>query len=105
LIKAVARFIAEMHSRGVFHLDISPGNILFSTKENQYKFFVIDINRMNFREYISAEDRYDNFKRLTRNPKVINCLGREYACYVGLDPDKTVREIKKVCGKFFGKDI
>ena len=105
LIRAVAKLTAEMHSKGIFHRDISPGNILFRIKENQYTFFVIDINRMEFRKSIPEEDRYDSFKRLTCDSRVIDCLGQEYARCAGLDPDKTVRKIKKACGNFFGKEI
>ena len=52
LMADLARFVADMHSKGVVDLDMNPANILChrseGTEQQHFSFCLIDINRMRF---------------------------------------------------------
>ena len=48
LIKALAKYTADMHAKGLFHRDFTPGNILYCTENGEYQFSLVDINRFRF---------------------------------------------------------
>ena len=43
-----AAYVAELHKKGVLHLDFNSGNVLCDKSSGGYKFELIDINRMRF---------------------------------------------------------
>jgi len=61
-------------------LDHSPGNTLIKkVAENQYEFFLVDLNRMNFHDSMSFEQRMSNFSRLTPQKEMIATMSNEYS--------------------------
>lgn len=50
VLDAFARFVAELHEKGIDHRDFNQGNILcgYSPEKGQWRFELIDINRMRF---------------------------------------------------------
>lgn len=48
LIQAVAKYTADMHTKGLFHRDFTPGNILYRVENGEYHFMLVDINRFRF---------------------------------------------------------
>ena len=48
LIRALAQYTADMHAKGLFHRDFTPGNILYRAENGQYHFSLVDINRFRF---------------------------------------------------------
>ena len=48
LIKAVAAYTAQLHAKGMFHRDFTPGNILYRVENGTYYFTLVDINRFRF---------------------------------------------------------
>ncbi len=48
LIQAVAKYTAELHAKGLFHRDYTPGNILCREENGTYYFMLVDINRFRF---------------------------------------------------------
>lgn len=48
LVKALAEFILDMHHKGVYMKDMTPGNILFRLAGGSFEFALVDINRMCF---------------------------------------------------------
>ena len=101
LLEELAKYIADIHSKGVLHLDMSPGNILYRKEENGFHFTLVDINRMQFLTTISNEKRYKSFKRLCENEAVLTKLAQFYAVASGLDVSETVSEINKYSSEFF----
>ncbi|MDL2289932.1 lipopolysaccharide kinase InaA family protein [Paludibacteraceae bacterium OttesenSCG-928-F17] len=105
LIRQIAQFISEFHAKGVFHLDMSPGNILFKEENGNYIFSLIDINRMKFKDNLTEKERYESFKRLSFKGEVIEKLGKEYAKASNLNEEKTIKNIKQECAKFFKTNL
>jgi len=101
LLKELSYYIADLHNKGVLHLDMSPGNILYFKEENNYHFTLIDINRMQFLPTVSKIKRYKSFKRLAENEQVLSILAKLYAEASGLNVPETVSEITKYSTKFF----
>ena len=51
LVKAFAGYTAALHARGLCHLDYILNNILYTRKDGNYAFTLIDINRFSFRSH------------------------------------------------------
>lgn len=101
LLNDLALYIADFHDKGVLHLDMSPGNILYKKVGDKYFFTLIDINRMQFLPSISTEKRYKSFKRLTEFEHILTLMAKVYAKAAGLDEAESVREINKYSYGFF----
>ncbi|MFI3239753.1 MAG: lipopolysaccharide kinase InaA family protein [Bacteroidales bacterium] len=79
LLKNLGAFITKLHTKGVFHKDFSPGNILYNIDEGGgYNFYLIDINRMLF----NVKDRgvlMQNFKCLHDDIEQTTVVASYYA--------------------------
>lgn len=86
VMREFARLTARLHEAGIFHLDYSPGNILFdSDGKGGWKFSLVDINRMQFRRVGFREGLF-GFVRLWGQPEMFALLAEEYAKARGEDP-------------------
>jgi len=101
LLKELAFYIADLHSKGVLHLDMSPGNILYYKQGTNYNFTLIDINRMQFLPTVSKIKRFKSFKRLAENESVLTSIAKIYAQASGMNVNETVTEISKYSTNFF----
>ncbi len=91
ILRQFTKFTFDLHEKGVEFLDHSPGNTLIKkVNENQYEFFLVDLNRMNFHDSMSFEQRMNNFSRLTPQKGMIATMSNEYAKFY---KDKTEAEI------------
>lgn len=45
-----------MHEKGVFNLDMNPGNVFFYKSGEKYRFALIDINRIRFCRHLTRND-------------------------------------------------
>ena len=87
LAKALASYCADMHGKGVLHLDFSPGNVLWEKDEEGYHFSIVDINRMRFGN-VSMEQGCRSFARLWGPKHFLQLLIREYARLRSFDVQK-----------------
>jgi len=101
LLKALSLYIADIHKKGVLHLDMSPGNILYKKEVPNFKFTLIDINRMQFLSTISKDKRFKSFKRLSENESVLTKVAKLYAAAANLDETESVEKINLYSSKFF----
>lgn len=91
ILRQFTKFTFDLHEKGVEFLDHSPGNTLIKKgNENQYEFYLVDLNRMNFHASMSFEQRMNNFRRLTPRKDMIEVMSNEYAKFY---TDKTEAEI------------
>lgn len=100
VVAAFAQYTARLHESGVLHLDYSPGNILFDKVDNEYRFSLVDINRMHFGE-IDIERGCANFARLWGQTAFFVLLAKEYARSRKVDEDECVRLVLHYRQKFW----
>lgn len=82
ILQAFARFTFELHEKGINFLDHSPGNTLIKKIDNHYNFYLVDLNRMEFKT-LDFDARMKNFNRLTPYKAIIEVLSEEYAKHSG----------------------
>ena len=78
ILRAFTRFTYSLHEKGIKFLDHSPGNTLIKKKGDAYEFYLVDLNRMDFKT-LSFEERIENFKRLTIHKSMVEVMSEEYA--------------------------
>jgi len=66
ILKEFTQFTYELHQKGVYHIDYSPGNILVKKRDDSYLFYIIDVNRMQFLEF-DIDLRMKSMAKLTSN--------------------------------------
>ena len=73
-------FCLQLHDNGIEFKDHSPGNTLIKKQaDGTYKFYLVDLNRMNFHNEMSFELRMKNLSRLTPKKEMIEVMSNEYA--------------------------
>ncbi|MDT0688475.1 lipopolysaccharide kinase InaA family protein [Salegentibacter sp. F188] len=78
ILRAFTRFTFELHEKNIQFLDHSPGNTLIKISAEGYKFYLVDLNRMNFKS-LNFSERMQNFKRLSRDKAIYEIMAEEYA--------------------------
>lgn len=88
IFKEFARFMAgSVHPAGIWHNDLSAGNILISeTPRNGYNFSIIDLNRIKIKKSISPHKGIQNLSKLTNKPLPLTIMAEEYASIAKGDP-------------------
>lgn len=84
ILRAFTRFTFDLHQKGIHFLDHSPGNTLIKKDGETYKFYLVDLNRMNF-GVLDFETRIKNFARLTIHKSMVEVMSDEYAKCSGDD--------------------
>jgi len=78
ILRAFTRFTFDLHEKEVYFLDHSPGNTLIKKNNDNYDFFLVDLNRMKFQK-MEFNDRMQNFARLTPIKEMVEVMSDEYA--------------------------
>ena len=87
ILRAFTRFTFQLHEKGVHFLDHSPGNTLIKINNENYKFYLVDLNRMEFKP-LDFETRIKNFSRLTIHKSMVEIMSDEYSKCSGNDFNK-----------------
>lgn len=90
ILQAFAAFTYDLHQKGVWHVDYSPGNILVTKEEHAYRFALVDINRMQFRP-VSGYEGLANFSKFWAKEEDLRLMARTYAELAGFDAERSVR--------------
>jgi hypothetical protein len=88
IIRAFARYTAAAHEAGIYHLDYSPGNILFDKVNGAWQFEMIDINRMQTHTVVGWRKGSSNFARLWGKADLHRLIAEEYAQARHFDPER-----------------
>ncbi|OHE16230.1 MAG: hypothetical protein A2540_00495, partial [Sulfurimonas sp. RIFOXYD2_FULL_37_8] len=89
IFNAFAEFTFDLHEKGIFHLDYSPGNILVKKESKRYIFKIVDINRMEFRS-LSLDERLINFSKLWAKDEDLKLIVKEYCKLAKYDEESCV---------------
>ncbi len=90
ILKQFAQFSYEIHQKDVWHVDYSLGNILITKNQDLYKFSLVDINRMEFKE-INTQDGLKNFNKFwAKNDKDLPIIAKEYAKLANFDESTAI---------------
>lgn len=82
ILRQFTKFSFDLHEKGIEFLDHSPGNTLIKkVAKNQYAFFLVDLNRMNFHDSMDFDLRMRNLRRLTPKKEMIMIMSDEYSKY------------------------
>ncbi|WP_299335773.1 Kdo domain containing protein [uncultured Psychroserpens sp.] len=84
ILRAFTRFTYRLHEKKVHFLDHSPGNTLIKKVGANYEFFLVDLNRMEFKP-LDFETRIKNFSKLTTHKFMVKIMSDEYAKCSGAD--------------------
>lgn len=87
ILRAFSRFTFDLHEKGIHFLDHSPGNTLIKKTGNGYDFYLVDLNRMEFKS-LDFETRIKNFSKLTIHKSMVEVMSDEYAKCTGEDYSK-----------------
>lgn len=87
ILRAFTRFTYQLHEKQVHFLDHSPGNTLIKKEDGNYLFFLVDLNRMEFKP-MEFETRIKNFAKLTIHKSMVEVMSDEYAKCSHEDYDK-----------------
>jgi len=78
LLSAFAKFTYRLHKKNIHFLDHSPGNTLITIKDDDYDFYLVDLNRMEFGP-IDFKTRMANFRRLSSVKSHVQIMADAYA--------------------------
>lgn len=84
ILRAFTRFTYNLHEKGIHFLDHSPGNTLIMKDGENYNFYLVDLNRMNFGT-LDFKSRIKNFSRLTIHKSMVEVMSDEYSKCSGED--------------------
>jgi hypothetical protein len=106
ILRSFTRFTHSLHKKGVQFLDHSPGNTLIVERDESYGFYLVDLNRMNFKA-LSFEERMRNFSRLTPKKEMVEIMADEYSNCSGLNANDVFEKMwfytEKFQKRFHGK--
>jgi hypothetical protein len=82
ILRQFTKFSFDLHEKGIEFLDHSPGNTLIKKGvHDQYSFYLVDLNRMNFHDNMDFDLRMKNLSRLTPKKEMIAVMSDEYSKY------------------------
>lgn len=98
----VARFIAELHSRGILHGDLNLSNILYDpAATGTDRFILIDTNRTRFVDGWPSDRRcVANLVRITHWRPALRMIVEAYARERGWNPEETYAAVERRLKRF-----
>ena len=91
ILKNFVEFSYDLHNKGVYHIDYSPGNILVKKIDGEYLFYIIDVNRMKFLEFDIAL-RMKSMSKLTSNNEDNQFMVEYYSNISNLDKQLLIKK-------------
>ena len=102
ILRDFTHFTHRLHEKGIEFLDHSPGNTLIQIDGAQFTFYLVDLNRMNFKS-LSYTERLRNFERLSREKAVYEIMADEYAKIINRPAAEVFEQMWHYNQVFFAK--
>jgi len=84
IIRKFVAFTYKLHCANVQFIDHSTGKTLIKEMGNDdFSFFLVDLNRTNFNKEMSLDERIKNFSKLTSSKEIVALMSNEYAKLTG----------------------
>lgn len=99
IIKKYTYLMYQLHEKGFEFIDNTSANFLIKKEKNEYKFYIVDLNRMRFYDKISNKKRLRNISKSTNNSNLIKIISDEYARLTNLTEDFCYKKITKYSRK------
>lgn len=88
IIKQSANFFFTIHNLGIEFIDNTAGNTLIKkVGDNEYNFYLVDLNRMSFHDELSLNQRVKNIAKLTNDSYINKVFSEAYAPLYGIESD------------------
>jgi len=84
ILRGFVAFSYDLHNKGVYHSDYSPGNVIIKKLDEGYVFSIIDVNRMKFLLFDDAL-RLKNLSRFSTTKEDLHFIATEYAKLAAMD--------------------
>lgn len=84
ILEEFIKFSYELHNKGIYHIDYSPGNILIKKINEKYEFYIIDVNRMKFLDF-DIDLRMKSMSKLTNNKQDNDFMAKLYSNISGIE--------------------
>ena len=79
VIRQFAKFSYDLHEKGIQFEDYSPGNVLIVEKNENFEFYLVDLNRMKFDVKMNIKSRMKNVSRMMEDENLAKIFCNEYA--------------------------
>jgi len=100
ILRGFSRFTYKLHEQKIEFLDHSPGNTLIQLNNGDYQFYLVDLNRMNFKS-LNFVERMKNFSRLTLDKEKVKIMAEEYAELYGKPESEVFEKMWFFTNSFF----
>lgn len=92
ILEAFTNFTFQMHENNIYFKDHSRGNTLMKKIGEEYHFYLVDLNRMQFKQ-LTYQERINNFERLSTKKDVLEVMAKQYAKLIKESPQKVINEM------------
>ncbi|PZD78242.1 lipopolysaccharide kinase InaA family protein [Mesonia sp. K7] len=99
IVKQFTVFTHQLHQNDIEFIDHTPSNTLIKKENGIYKFYLVDLNRMNFKR-LTFEDRIKNFAKITTHQKIHRIISQQYAELINEDPEMIYEKLLFYVNKF-----
>lgn len=99
ILRQFTAFTYKLHENGILFKDHSPGNTLIKANGKNYDFYLVDLNRMDFKS-LSFKERIKNFSRLTPKKEMVSIMSDEYAKLANLNKQEVFNAMWEATSEF-----
>jgi len=100
ILQEFTEFTYNLQESGIYFIDHSPGNtLIIKQKDNSYKFYLVDLNRMHF-GHLSYQTRIENFTRLALTDDMFEIIALKYAELCHKEYQDVYTDLLNACHNF-----
>ena len=94
ILDRFVEFSYDLHNKGVYHIDYSPGNVLIKKEDNEYIYSIIDVNRMKFINFTNKL-RMKNLSRFSTSKDDLEYISKKYAEISSINENFCIKYLNK----------